>query len=514
MIRFILRRLLSTALVLLVVTFVLYLLLNAAMDFFWDLRASTSPNIEDLFESRRRLLDLDTPVVIRYFSWLSGAAGCVIGQCDLGTAWYQNQEVTDQLKGAIVNTVKLITASTLLAIVLGVAVGVVSAIRQYTGFDYFITFLSFLLYSLPVFWVAVLLKQYGAIEINNFMNEPQLSSWWPVVVVCLAMGLFWMGAVGGDRRRRIITFCAATLISFATIYYILASGWAQSPSIGFVGVVVIGAGAAVVMTYLSTGLKNRRVLLASITVVVIGALLYMPLQYLFFYVEMNWLWIVGLLILAAAICLGVGLAFRGPDPWDTARTTVITGVIVAVLIFCDRVLQEWDAYSSHPAINGRPIATIGASSPNIDGGFWMTNLDTFTHLLLPSIALVLISFASYTRYTRGSMLEVMSQDYIRTARAKGLNERTVVMRHALRNGLLPLASIVPVDIITMIGGAVITETIFGWNGMGRLFIDSMNRAEIDPVMAYIVITGLLAIVANLVADFLYAVLDPRIRVNA
>ena len=144
----------------------------------------------------------------------------------------------------------------------------------------------------------------------------------------------------------------------------------------------------------------------------------------------------------------------------------------------------------------------------------MHQLDRFTHLLLPTIALVLISFASYTRYQRGSMLEVLNQDYIRTARAKGLSERVVVVRHALRNALMPLASIVPVDIITLIGGAVITETIFGWAGMGQLFIDSLQNCEVDPVMAYVMITGALAMVANLVADLLYAVLDPRIRVNA
>ena len=514
MIRFILRRLLSTALVLLVVTFVLYLLLNVALDFFWDLRSSTSPNIEALYESRRRLLDLDTPAIVRYFKWLVGVGGCAIGQCDLGVAWKSGQEVTDQLQGAIANTIKLITASTIVAIILGIAVGMISAIRQYSGFDYFITFVSFLLYSLPVFWVAVLLKQYGAIDINNFINDPTLDSWWPIIIACLAMGLFWMGALGGSVRRRVITFSAATLITFATVYYILASGWLQHPSIGLVGVIIIGAGAAIVMTYLSTGLKNRRVLYASLTTVAVGALLFMPLQYLFYYVAMNWLWMAGLLIVAIAVAIGVGLAFRGPDPWDTARTTGFTAVIVAFLIFADRVLQGWQDYSNDPAINNRPIATIGASAPNIDGDFWVSNLDSFTHLLLPSIALVLISFASYTRYTRGSMLEVMGQDYIRTARAKGLNERTVIMRHALRNALLPLASVVPVDIVTMIGGAVITETIFGWNGMGKLFIDSMRQAELDPVMAYILITGLLAIIANLVADFLYAVLDPRIRVNA
>ncbi|RBP66277.1 peptide/nickel transport system permease protein [Brevibacterium sanguinis] len=514
MLKFILKRLLSTVLVLFVVTFVLYLLLNAALDFFWDLRSSTSPNIEDLYESRRRLLDLDTPAVVRYFKWLAGAGGCVIGQCDLGIAWYSGQEVTSQLQGAIVNTIKLITASTIVSVILGVAVGMISAIRQYSGFDYFITFVSFLLYSLPVFWVAVLLKQFGAIEINNFLSEPVLESWVPIIVVCLAMGLFWMGALGGSARRRLITFASATLITFVTIYYILASGWLEQPRIGIIGVIVIGAGTAIVMTFLSTGLGNKRVLYATLTVAALGALLYMPLQYLFYYREMNWLWMFGLLAVAIAIAIGVGLAFRGPDPWDTARTTFFTVLVIAVLVFADRVLQEWGPYTSHPAINNRPIATIGASAPNIAGDFWMTNLDSFTHLLLPSIALILISFASYTRYTRGSMLEVMGQDYIRTARAKGLNERTVVMRHALRNALLPLASIIPVDAITMIGGAVITETIFGWNGMGKLFIDSMRQSELDPIMAYIVITGIIAIVANLVADFVYAVLDPRIRVNA
>jgi len=514
MIKFILRRLLSTVIVLLVVTFVLYLLLNVALDFFWDLRSSTSPNIEALYESRIRLLDLETPAVVRYFKWLAGASGCLIGQCDLGIAWKSGQEVTYLLQGAIINTIKLITASTIVAIILGIAVGMVSAIRQYSGFDYFITFVSFLLYSLPVFWVAVLLKQYGAIEINNFINDPTLSSWWPIIIFCLAMGLFWMGALGGGKKRRVITFVAAVLVTFGTIYYILASGWLQQPTIGVVGVIIIGVGAAIVMTFLSTGLKNKRVLYATLTCAVIGALLYMPLQYLFYYQEMNWLWMFGLLVVAIGVAIGVGLAFRGPDPWDTARTTVFTTLIIAVTIFADRVLQGWSEYSSSPAINNRPIATIGASAPNVDGDFWITNLDSFTHLLLPSIALVLISFASYTRYTRGSMLEVMGQDYIRTARAKGLNERTVIMRHALRNALLPLASIIPVDVITMIGGAVITESIFGWNGMGKLFIDSMRQSELDPIMAYILITGLLAIIANLVADFLYAVLDTRIRVNA
>ncbi len=185
-----------------------------------------------------------------------------------------------------------------------------------------------------------------------------------------------------------------------------------------------------------------------------------------------------------------------------------------MLLFIDRLMQSWSSYNDNQAIKGRPIATLGSVTPNLQGDFWTQTLDTITHLALPTATLILISFASYTRYTRASMLEVMNQDYIRTARSKGLTERTVVMRHAFRNALLPLASIVPVDIITLLGGAVLTETVFGWFGMGRLFVDSLANNQQYPVMAYIVIVGILAVMANFVADLLYAVLDPRIRVAA
>ena len=164
--------------------------------------------------------------------------------------------------------------------------------------------------------------------------------------------------------------------------------------------------------------------------------------------------------------------------------------------------------------NFRPIATIGDRTPNITGNFWVHAVDNYPHLILPTVSLLLISFAGYTRYARGSMLEVMNQDYIRTARAKGLTERTVVMRHGFRNSLIPLATIVPIDVITLVGGALITERIFGRPGMGQLFIRSLNNNEIEPVMAYLVIIAFLAIVANIVADIIYALLDPRIRINA
>jgi peptide/nickel transport system permease protein len=131
--------------------------------------------------------------------------------------------------------------------------------------------------------------------------------------------------------------------------------------------------------------------------------------------------------------------------------------------------------------------------------------------VLPTIALAIISFAGYVRYARGSLLEVLNQDYIRTARAKGLTERTVIMRHAFRNTLIPLTTIMVSDIVGIIGGAVITESIFGWIGMGSLFRGALNSLDLNMLMGISLVTAFLAMFANLIADLLYSALDPRIR---
>ena len=135
-------------------------------------------------------------------------------------------------------------------------------------------------------------------------------------------------------------------------------------------------------------------------------------------------------------------------------------------------------------------------------------------LFLPTIALTLISFAGYIRYSRGTLLEVLNQDYIRTARAKGLNERTVIMRHAFRNTLIPLTTIMVVDFAGIVGGAIITERVFGWYGMGTLFNRAISSQDLNLLMGVFFITATLAVVANLIADLLYSALDPRIRVGS
>ena len=137
--------------------------------------------------------------------------------------------------------------------------------------------------------------------------------------------------------------------------------------------------------------------------------------------------------------------------------------------------------------------------------------DRAIHLFLPVMVLTLLYLAGWSRFMRSSMLEVLRQDYVRTARSKGLRERVVIMRHAARNGLIPLITIVVFQIPGIFGGAIITETIFNYPGIGRLYIDALGRDDWPIVMALLFITAILVVIATLVGDVLYTVVDPRIR---
>ncbi len=133
------------------------------------------------------------------------------------------------------------------------------------------------------------------------------------------------------------------------------------------------------------------------------------------------------------------------------------------------------------------------------------------HMVLPLTSLSIISIAGYSRYVRSQMLEVINQDYIRTAYAKGLPRRMVLLRHALKNASLPLVTIVGMDLPMLLGGAIVTETIFGWPGMGRLFYDSAKIADIPVLMGIMSIISTLVVVFQILTDVTYTYLDPRIR---
>ncbi|MCX6017672.1 MAG: ABC transporter permease [Chloroflexi bacterium] len=142
---------------------------------------------------------------------------------------------------------------------------------------------------------------------------------------------------------------------------------------------------------------------------------------------------------------------------------------------------------------------------------WAALSSHLRHLLLPSLAIGLTSAGFITRLTRAAMLEVMNRDYVRTARAKGLPERRVIFQHALRNGLLPVLTFLGLQFGTLLGGAVITEIVFSWPGLGRLLLDGILRRDYPVVQATVIVVASIYVMVNLTIDVLYHVIDPRLR---
>jgi peptide/nickel transport system permease protein len=145
---------------------------------------------------------------------------------------------------------------------------------------------------------------------------------------------------------------------------------------------------------------------------------------------------------------------------------------------------------------------------SIGDGSWT---DRLAHIVMPASVLALATIASWSRFVRSGMMDVLNQDYIRTAYAKGLGERGVILRHALRNALIPAVTVIAVDFGTVISGAVVTETVFAWPGIGRLFMESMDGRDYPMLMGLMMMGSVGIIIANIVADLTYAALDPRIR---
>lgn len=140
-------------------------------------------------------------------------------------------------------------------------------------------------------------------------------------------------------------------------------------------------------------------------------------------------------------------------------------------------------------------------------------IDSLKHLFLPMLSLSTLIAAKYVRFLRTSMLEVIHQDYVRTAAAKGLHERTIIYKHAFRNAAIPLVTVVAIDLPVLFAGALFTETVYSWPGMGRLFVDAATRFDYSIVMGIVAAIAFLVVISNLLADIVYAILDPRITYN-
>ncbi|MGZ8697394.1 MAG: ABC transporter permease [Gaiellaceae bacterium] len=322
MITFILRRVLYSIPVLILASFLIFVSVSAAGDPLATLKQN--PLVSDVtLKNISEKKHLDEPIPVRYLYWVKEAV-----TEKFGTPLLIEEPIWNDLKRVIPNTLQLVLLAELFAILFGVLIGVYSAIRQYSLFDYATTTLSFLGFAMPVFWLALMLQ-----------------------------------------------------------------------------------------------------------------------------------------------------------------------------ILFTNIALKWDL---------RIFYTSGLSSTDPGGGFSFL-VDRLQHLAIPAMTIAVVSMAQYSRYMRAAMLEVINSDYIRAARAKGLTETRVTMKHAFRNALIPVVTISALNFGALIGGAVITESIFGLDGMGPYFLNNLLSQDAYPVMAWLMIVATMVVAFNLIADIVYARLDPRIR---
>ena len=217
---------------------------------------------------------------------------------------------------------------------------------------------------------------------------------------------------------------------------------------------------------------------------------------------------VEIVIIIFSIVLGVYSAARQYSPIDN----IITGLSFigySMPIFLVALLMMY-LFSVNFKNWGLPyLPTVGMFDPQVG----RTPGQIALHMVLPVLSLAIISVAGYSRYVRSSMLEVLGLDYIRTARAKGLREGRIVMRHALRNAALPFVTLIGLDIPFLLAGAVVTESIFAWPGTGRLFVERTAQSDYPVLMGILMMTAVAVIVFQLLTDIAYSFLDPRIRIE-
>jgi peptide/nickel transport system permease protein len=213
-----------------------------------------------------------------------------------------------------------------------------------------------------------------------------------------------------------------------------------------------------------------------------------------------------LIALLLGVAVGIYSAVRQYSPFDYVFTSVsFLGfamptfwlALLLQILFVD-IYLKWGV---------RIFYTSGLNNP----GHSAWSIDRLQHIALPVTTLTIISFALYSRYMRASMLDVINTDYVRTARAKGLPETKVIMRHVFRNALIPLTTVTALNFGAVLGGALVTETVFTLDGIGYYFVQKLGQLDVYAVMAYLMVTATIIIGFNLIADVLYGFLDPRIR---
>lgn len=175
------------------------------------------------------------------------------------------------------------------------------------------------------------------------------------------------------------------------------------------------------------------------------------------------------------------------------------------------VLKDFVAVPLNHSVGRVVLFTVGQQSPLQGAGIWARVGNYSAHTALLVVTLVIVTYASWSRYQRASMLDILNSDYVRLARAKGLSPRRVLVRHVMRNSLLPLVTVVAMDSAMLLGGAVVAEQVFGWDAMGQLLLQGSTSLDVNVVQAWLLVASAVVILFNLAADILYGWLDPRVR---
>jgi peptide/nickel transport system permease protein len=230
-----------------------------------------------------------------------------------------------------------------------------------------------------------------------------------------------------------------------------------------------------------------------------------------FFVTLRLVLIALILAVGTAILSGVLSAVKQYSTIDYTLTFVGFLCLAMPTFWLAALIQQGGVWFNNQ-VGSRLFYTVGATSADTRGySTWERVTDAAGHMVLPTLALMLTAFAALSRYQRASMLEVLNSDYVRLARAKGLRNKVVMRRHALRTALIPLTTLSLLLVATTIDGAILIETVFQWRGLGTFFVDSVSNSDSYAVLGWLMLSGIIVITANLIADLLYGVLDPRIR---
>ena len=479
---FIVRRFLVSIPIVVASTFLVFGLVTISGDPLAEYRTRPGPNREQILAQARDRLNLNQSFPARYWEWLRGVVRFDFGQNKGG------QQVYPILKDAMTTTFRLIILATVLSIMIGLVIGIISAVRQYSAFDYGTTFASFLFYSLPVFWLAVLLKQFGAIELNNYLVNPTVSVT-AAITVGVITGLVVSTIAGGAWRRRVTALAITAVASVVLLLVAESTDWIFNPGISPLVLAVLAAGAGVVAAMLYAPLSNSRVLLAGVASAVLGlagsvlfdglGLRPQPGRRMF-------------LLLAMGVCRRGAWSASWPPVSSTGRD--------------GDARRAWHGHRARRARRGDGRSVHLGMEPGTHGrhrsvhrrptSAARTGREWSTTPRPPDIAVVgadaLIGFATFMPVSRGPPCWRPSTPTTCARRkSKGLPAPQVILRHAFRTALIPVVN----------GGhdqlrhghrrgGHHRDRYSRWRGMGT-YVHARGSTSIDPypVMAFLLVVS-------------------------